>query len=494
MFGTLKPRLCVLQPDARAAYDRYYCGLCKGLGDHYGQLTRGLLSQDAVFMALLVDALAVSAAEESSCRCPLMPVVHRPTVDPASVAMRYASAVQMLLGDQLLADRAMDGRRAYASARRWIAGHVTVARATLTELGLDTGALEGFEHRQARRESTGASPDEAAAPTAEALAHVFAALADLPGMPDAVRAPAARASLRELGASVGRAIYLRDALEDLRDDLIAGAFNPCVTPDASGAREVSPARVEEAATGLLREVDGFRAKLDALPLVRHAVVLKNILCGEFRAKSVAAVASARRDADEVVRALWASAARRSRFDRALVRVALAAFMAWAWVLKTTVAFARPRKVDAGVPHDRALPDLNPGGSDAGTTPWFDAGEYNPSPWGDGGPPAPRGGGGPRGACGDTCDGCVRTAGCERTCQRACNSCCDGVCKECHCGDACQGVCRDVTKPCGDCGKSCDSCGKPCGDCCKPCNDCGHCCNDCGSGCQGCGNSCNHCCR
>lgn len=490
MFGTLKPRLCVLQPDARAAYDRYYCGLCKGLGDHYGQLARGLLSQDAVFMALLVDALALTAAEESSCRCPLMPVVHRPTVDPASVAMRYASAVQMLLGDQLLADRAMDGRRAYASARRWIAGHVMVARATLTELGLDTAALEGFEHRQARREATGASPDEAAAPTAEALAHVFAALADLPGMPDAVRAPAARESLRELGASVGRAIYLRDALEDLRDDLIAGAFNPCVTADVSGVREVSPARVEEAAVGLRREVDGFGTKLDALPLVRHATVLKNILCGEFRAKSLAAVASARRDADEVVRALWASAARRSRLDRAFMRAALAVFVAWAWVLKTAAVFARPRKVDAGVPHDHALPNTGFGGSDAGTSPWFDAGEYNPSPWGDGGPPAPRGGGGSRGAGGEACDGCFRAAGCER----ACKSCCDNVCKDCHCGDACQGVCRDVTRPCGDCGKACDGCGKPCGDCCKPCNDCGRCCNDCGHGCDGCGNSCNHCCR
>ena len=94
MFGTLKPHSCGLACDRRHAYATFYCGLCKGLGDHFGTATRALLTYDAVFLALVVDGLMVERAAPDTCRCPMLPLVHRPTVRPDSVAMRSSAAAK----------------------------------------------------------------------------------------------------------------------------------------------------------------------------------------------------------------------------------------------------------------------------------------------------------------------------------------------------------------------------------------------------------------
>ena len=107
MFGTLKPRRCSLDEASQREHARFYCGLCKTLGSEFGQTLRVTLSNDAVFMALLADALLYKGAPQASYRCPMVPVSHRPAVAHDSPAMRYAGAVQILLGDQWLADRAM---------------------------------------------------------------------------------------------------------------------------------------------------------------------------------------------------------------------------------------------------------------------------------------------------------------------------------------------------------------------------------------------------
>ncbi|MCA9682954.1 MAG: Hsp70 family protein [Myxococcales bacterium] len=123
---------------------------------------------------MLVDGLQARPGAEDRCRCPMLPVVHRPTIGPDAVAMRYAAAVQMLLADQWLADRAIDGGRIARLARPALDGATTRARATLSELGSDLAELIGFEDRQAATEQLGATgPLEAAEPTAAALAYGF---------------------------------------------------------------------------------------------------------------------------------------------------------------------------------------------------------------------------------------------------------------------------------------------------------------------------------
>ena len=274
--------------------DGSYCGLCKTLGSEFGQAWRVTLSYDAVFMAILADAVQDTGAVPASYRCPLVPVHHRPAVAHDSPAMRYAAAVQVLLGDQWLADRGADGRRLARLTRPLLRAPVARARSLLRDFGVDVGALEGVERWQQAVEAGHPNPREAAMPTSSALGLVFAAVADLPGTMAAARTDAARRSLAALGATVGRVIYLTDALEDLPQDRRNGSFNPCLVGDV-----VSPERLRNAREVLGSALERMSALVDMMPWRRHREVIANILCDRLASQSRRAMAAALFDEDGI---------------------------------------------------------------------------------------------------------------------------------------------------------------------------------------------------
>lgn len=484
MFGTLKPTHAALGCAARRDWQQFYCGTCQGIGDQFGLPYRGLLSHDAVFLGLLVDGLQATAAPPDRTRCPILPVVSRPTVSPCSTAMRYAAAVQVLLAEQWAADRAIDGRTLARLGQRVLAGPAEQARATLAALGSDLAELIGFEQQQAAIEVRGhTTPAQAAEPTASALGLVFERIVALPGT-------SARSDLgehlRALGRSVGSAIYLIDALEDLGEDLRSQAFNPCLSP--RGAKMVIDAAKLRAATRLLQHARAdIRTRLDALPLLRHRAVLFNILVTALGTRATQAIAQAEaldaRDGRPLpLSSVWLKFAQ-------TVAAMLIAIVGGTWSRLVRAATETGgsesesesetggSETAADVPSTPDLPGETPpdlpadGSLDPGTAP--DAG---PCQW----------------CCGDLlrslCGGLGETcSGCGPEPCNGCSSSC-GSCME-DCGTACSGcgsgcnACGDV---CNDCGGTCSGCG----DACSGCGDCGNACSgcgDCGNACSGCGN-------
>ena len=294
MFGTLRTHACSLGPGAQREHGRFYCGLCKTLGSEFGQALRITLSYDAVFMAILADALQDTGAAPASYRCPLVPVHHRPAVARDSPAMRYAAAVQVLLGDQWLADRGADGRRLVRLTRPLLRAPVARAQRLLRDFGVDVGALDGVERRQQEIEAGHPTPEEAAKPTSSALGVVFAAVADLPGTVAAVRTDAGRRRLGGLGSTIGRVIYLTDALEDIDQDRRKGSFNPCLVGDV-----VVPERLRNARQDLGRALERMSTLVATLPWQRHREVIANILGNRLAGQSRRAIEAARFDGDEI---------------------------------------------------------------------------------------------------------------------------------------------------------------------------------------------------
>jgi hypothetical protein len=474
VFGTLKPHTCRLGCDRAHEYQQFYCGLCKSLGDSFGTLTRALLNYDAVFLALVADGLVETAAAPDRCRCPLLPVTFRPTVRPDSPAMRYAAAMQMLLSDQWLADRAEDGRRVAQAARPLLSGKVEAARAILAELGISLDDLEGFEHRQARCEIPGVTaPREAAEPTASALAVVFERMALLPGVPAETRLPEARAALAAFGRHLGSVIYLIDALDDLEKDHLGGAFNPCLArPRRGGDLRVSWPRVE-AAWGLLHDaLAALLSLVETLPLRRHRELVRNVVAAELPRLARAAAARAHAYARTEERAQKPARAR-GWPARALAAVATAFVLAWVW-LSSIPALAQksPKRLpDAGAgdagpgkgsvvpPHweprlpassSAAPPDKpRPPGSATPKDPPGPGGTTPPPP----GTSTPGGGGG---GCTNPCSACGSTGGGANPCS-GCSSC-FGAGKSCDCGGCCN--------VCDSCNNCCGSLNGGCGSCCK----------------------------
>jgi hypothetical protein len=413
-----------------------------------------------VFLALVADGLAAEGAEADRCRCPLLPVEFRPTVRPDSPAMRYAAAMQMLLADQWLADRAMDGRGAARAARPLLGGKVEAARAILDELGISLADLDGFERVQRRVELSGeAGPRAAAEPTAWALERVFERMASLPGLDEEARTQEVRRTLAAFGRRLGSTIYLIDALDDLEKDHRSGAFNPCLVR----GRTVSWPRVEQAWGMLYDDLTALGDLLLALPLRRHRALLRSVVVVELPRMATAAAKRAH---------AYACAERRAEawVRRALAALAAGFVLLWVW-LSSIPALARQRRPSvpslpqtASAPHPpasappkewepRPPPAPSGGGAAPATTP---APPPTPTTTPGGGgsdgpkardpsptPAAPKSDDGWPNPCSGLCGGC----------RSACKDCC-GCCDACRTGDC------GCNKICGGC-----DCG-PCSRCCR----------------------------
>ena len=284
MFGTLRPHPCVLDETTHTDYRRLYCGTCKGIGTHFGFAQRVTLTWDVVLLAATVDALLCQDTPQGSCRCPVNPLTHRDILTPESVPMQVASAVQILLTDQWVADQHRDGSRFAALVRPLTAGSTRHANELLAGLGIDTQALNALDTRQGEAECSAPTVAQAAEPTAYTLGDLFCQLASLPDT-----AEADPLVLRDLGHGIGSAIYVIDALEDLEKDLRHADFNPCLVTD----NHIEGERVEDCVNLLLDAVAVIERCLSELPLQRHRTLLQHILVDQLPRRADVAVNGAR---------------------------------------------------------------------------------------------------------------------------------------------------------------------------------------------------------
>jgi hypothetical protein len=228
MFGIIRPCRHRLGGEFAAAWRAQLCGLCLALRDDYGQAARIATNYDGLVVSLLVEAQSVAGpSRRKAGPCPLRGM--RRADVATGECVRLAAVVSLALAAARVRDHVDDrdgivgaaGVRPAARriAERWVrqgtdAGHT---------LGFDTGVLVAAMDRQAALE-TAAAPGSSVLlvtePTETAVAEAFAHTAVLAGRPDN------RAPLREVGQLFGRVAHLLDAVEDYRDDVARGKWNP----------------------------------------------------------------------------------------------------------------------------------------------------------------------------------------------------------------------------------------------------------------------------
>lgn len=213
------------------------CGLCLALRDDYGQVARIATNYDGLVVSLLVEAQSdAQPSRRTAGRCPLRKM-RRADVATGD-CVRLAAVVSLALAAARVRDHVDDrdglvgaaGVRPVARrvAERWVrqgadAGH---------SLGFDTGVLVAAMDRQVELEATagpGSSILLVTEPTETAVAAAFAHTAVLAGR------PANEAPLREVGQLFGRVAHLLDAVEDYRDDVARGKWNPLAATGTSVA-------------------------------------------------------------------------------------------------------------------------------------------------------------------------------------------------------------------------------------------------------------------
>lgn len=215
MFGYVTTNAELLEKQEIDRYQAFYCGLCLRLGQAHGGAGRATLSYDMTFLSLLLSSAYALEESEGSLRCPLHPLRQRTWLHTA--ATDYAADMNLLLAYYKTADDWNDDRSLAALGKQKLlakgaaqAGERWPRQREAVETGLRLlAAMEKADER---------NPDLPINCFGDIMGVLFAYAPAHPVTP----------ILSDMGAALGRFLYLMDACMDLREDIKKQRYNPLV--------------------------------------------------------------------------------------------------------------------------------------------------------------------------------------------------------------------------------------------------------------------------
>jgi len=252
MFGYIEIDKKTLGKEEIDRYQATYCGLCLKLGERFGSEGRNSLTFDMTFLALLLSSLYDLPDTVGRQHCVRRPLHSHPyVVNPAT---EYAADMNIVLAyhqalDDLNDDHSIIAWRKSRLLKKFLP---EVIRQYPRQCGVIISSLKQLSKIEASGEL---NPDIPANCFGRILGEVFI-----------WRKDEYSETLQEMGAALGRFIYLLDAANDLRSDLKKQRYNPLA---AQLDTDFLPAL-----TMLMGECT---SEFEKLPLKRDLHILRNIL-------------------------------------------------------------------------------------------------------------------------------------------------------------------------------------------------------------------------
>jgi hypothetical protein len=256
MFGYVNVSYDELTEAQKRRYDCVYCGICRCIRSQSRQLARLCLSYDMAFLALLLMSLYEPEERSGGSACLLHPIRKRGWVENEYI--RYAADMNVALAYYNFLDDWEDDRN----------GAARVA-ASLLKDSLEAITLRYPRQCDAIRRCIGSlralekancpNPDEAAGCFGDLMAELFVYRQDL-----------WEPYLRQMGRSLGRFIYLADAVNDLPSDKRKNKYNPFLAAGLEAQRQT----LEQY---LVLDMAQCTQSFQKLPLVQDKEILDNIL-------------------------------------------------------------------------------------------------------------------------------------------------------------------------------------------------------------------------
>lgn len=217
MFGYVRPSPARLTEEDKRRFGGAYCGLCRVLGERYGQAARFILNYDFAFLAILLwpggeDGEALRRG------CIAHPFGRR-AYYPGNEALALAADESVILAWWRLQDALWDpggGKGKYRAAALALKGAYRRAAERRPE----------FDRITREKLALLRELEEARCPSLDRPADAFAGL--LSAAAAGVEEPVKRRVLEQMLYHLGRWIYLVDAADDLEEDFASGSYNPLV--------------------------------------------------------------------------------------------------------------------------------------------------------------------------------------------------------------------------------------------------------------------------
>lgn len=258
MFGYLTAAANLLDEDRQLRYRAHYCGLCRSLKERHGQLSRLTLNYDLSFLVLLLSSLYEPEEKDGVRACIAHPFSPRAWV--RNKFSDYAADMNIALAYMKLRDdwdddcdpAALAASQFLKPAFRRVSA---IYPRQCAQIEASVTKLRELEKQP------DASPDECAATFGALMGEIFVFEEDRWSH-----------SLRCMGDSLGRFIYIMDACIDLEKDTRLCRFNPFAA--RLGAEDNRQYFGDILKMCLADCVYHF----ERLPLVQDTDILKNILC------------------------------------------------------------------------------------------------------------------------------------------------------------------------------------------------------------------------
>lgn len=221
MFGYVTPLKGELKVKDFGRFKCYYCGLCCHIKNHFGNIPRLSLNYDMTFLGLLLDALNPETIEVSSHRCILHPT-EKKTVVVNNKALTYAASINLSLFYYKLVDDVNDDNDLKSKLGSYFLGHYK-NKFSNEIINIDNKVKECLDSLYSlENKKNFSSIDEICDPFSKLVGIV---LRDYPYplLDDSIEL---RNTLYNLGYSLGKWIYIIDALDDLKKDMDNNEFNP----------------------------------------------------------------------------------------------------------------------------------------------------------------------------------------------------------------------------------------------------------------------------
>ena len=246
MFGYIQPDIPYLYGKDNTLYKAMYCGMCKSIGGTCGQRARLALSYDMTFLSALLHNIMNKDVRIRNAHCVLHPIIRRPIADDdeitRAVACLNTAFTYYKLCDDIEDERKGRIRLAFfrKGYRRTLKQHPPIAEIIKKHMS----GLRNLERANAD------SLDRAADPFGLMIADLS----------DYVLAECATEYTRRLCYSIGKWVYLIDALDDYDKDLKKKNYNPFYAAFGEGCRREMLAAHGEEVNFIFKSIDAENAE------------------------------------------------------------------------------------------------------------------------------------------------------------------------------------------------------------------------------------------
>ena len=218
MFGYVRVKSSELKVREYEAYRGAYCGLCRSMGKCTGQCSRMMLSYDFAFLVLVRVCLENTEIKFSQRRCLAHPLKKRNVMEHNPV-LEYSARAAAILNYHKIKDDLVDEKGFKRLRARMVYPFVAISRKKALKAG-----LAELDVRVSDKLLELANTEKQGLASVDAPASIFGEiLSDI--MSFGLEGNAARIAI-QLGRSVGKWIYTVDALDDMKDDMKKGDYNP----------------------------------------------------------------------------------------------------------------------------------------------------------------------------------------------------------------------------------------------------------------------------